>query len=479
MIKSDLIHIFKKLTKSDRRALKQFVRSPYFNRREEVVALYDYINKYLDATEPFLDKSLAFKVLFPTDKTYQSAPMDYAMSFLLQTIRSYLIQDELEKEVIMNRLLLHKALDNRGLHRFAQKELEATKATLQKSTLRNAAFHRAEYDILLAEYRVLSRGKRLNPLPLQPLSDALDAYYLAETLRHASAIQSHLRVADHTYSYHQPLLKAVLSESMPYHELPAVAAQYYVYHCFDDTLEIGAEESFRRLKQILENQATLFTQLELRVLYLSAINYCIRRVNMRDEQFYHEVFSLYKTGLANEALLENGVLSAVSYRNIAIMAIKVREFAWAEQFLNQYKDFLPKNDPNHWYDYYRAVWHYRQGNYDAALHILLPLKFNEPTFNMDARCLLIEIYYQNSETSLLESMLESTKMYLLRHSDIGYPRENYENFIKYLKKILHVKPYEKAEFAKLKAEIESIIYIYDKEFFINILNAKITKEYKK
>jgi hypothetical protein len=474
MIKSDLIQIFKKMTKQDRRNLRQFVRSPYFNRREEVILLYDHIHKCLDTEEPVLDKEKVFDIIFPKVTAYSSAQMDYTMSFLLQAIRSYLIQDELEKDVISNRLRLHKALDSRGLHKFAQKELEATKMALQQSTFKNAGFHRLEYDILLSEYLVLARGKRSNHLPLQSLSDALDAYYLAETLRIATEMQSHVRVTARPYK--QPLLKPVLQHYERYREQPAVAAYYLVYHCFDDTSIEVAENNFRQLKIILEKQAHLFPPVELRSLYLSAINYCIRRVNMHHTQYYAEILSLYKTGLINGALMENGILSTFSYRNIAVIAIKLGEFQWTAQFLEQYRMMLPEKDRKNWYEFYQAVMHYKQGNFSIAMDLLRPLKFNEASFNLDARCMMMQIYYQISETNLLDSLLDSTKMFLLRHDDVGYVKEGYDNFVKYLKKIVQLKPTDLAERAKLKSEIESVKYIHDKDFFRTIL---APKEFKK
>jgi hypothetical protein len=476
MIKSDLIQIFKKLTKQDRRALRQFVRSPYFNRRAEVILLCDYIDKQLDLTQPNWDKEAVFKNIFPTESTYLAAQMDYTMSFLLQAIRSYLVQDELEKEVIENHLRLHKALDNRGLHKFAQKELQATKAAIQQTTFRNAGFHRLEYDILLAEYTVLARGKRSNILPLQPLSDALDAYYLAETLRIAIEIQSHQRVLESPHPYEQPLLNAVLPHYERYQSLPAVAAYYQVYHCFDDSFTPVAEANFRQLKLILAEQACLFPPVELRSLYLAAINYCIRWVNNYHIEYYAELLSLYKIGLNNGALLENGVLSPFSYRNIATVAMKMGHFEWTAQFLEQYRMLLPEKNRKSWYAFYQAILHYKQGNFALSLDLLRPLKFDEASFNLDARCMMMQIYYQISEINLLDFLLESTKMYLLRHDDVGYVKENYENFIKYLKKILQLKPNDVVERAKLRAEIELVTFIYDKDFFRTVLAPKEVKK---
>ncbi|NJN34401.1 MAG: hypothetical protein HC817_09275 [Saprospiraceae bacterium] len=42
---SQLLELIKSLNKHDMRELRKVVRSPYFNQREDVIQLYDFIEK--------------------------------------------------------------------------------------------------------------------------------------------------------------------------------------------------------------------------------------------------------------------------------------------------------------------------------------------------------------------------------------------------------------------------------------------------
>ena len=52
MQKSNLIFILKRLSKRDWREFRKFVRSPYFNQREDVVLLFDYLDEAIHFLPP-------------------------------------------------------------------------------------------------------------------------------------------------------------------------------------------------------------------------------------------------------------------------------------------------------------------------------------------------------------------------------------------------------------------------------------------
>ena len=52
MQKSNLISILRRLSKRDWRELRKFVRSPYYNQRDDVVKMFDYIDEALRDLPP-------------------------------------------------------------------------------------------------------------------------------------------------------------------------------------------------------------------------------------------------------------------------------------------------------------------------------------------------------------------------------------------------------------------------------------------
>ena len=68
MNNSTLIQLFKSLDKADRRQLRKVVTSPFFNQKEDVTALFNYIDKHLEAGAPKLMKEKAFAAVYPKQK---------------------------------------------------------------------------------------------------------------------------------------------------------------------------------------------------------------------------------------------------------------------------------------------------------------------------------------------------------------------------------------------------------------------------
>ena len=150
MTSSPLFDIFKHLTKQDRFALKDFVRSPFHNKREDVVLLFDYIDKHFTDLSPehregvgdgqFWGKERVYKAIFPEKKTYDDKAMRYTMSFLLKCIRQYLICNELKNNELDGEMKLNRALRQRTADKAYQKNLSESYQSLETQPLRNAEF---------------------------------------------------------------------------------------------------------------------------------------------------------------------------------------------------------------------------------------------------------------------------------------------------------------------------------------------------
>ena len=69
------------------RELQKFVRSPYFNQREDVILLFDWIHKSLNGKVPNLSKEKVFFEIFP-NKKYNDVLMRQMMSYLYKIIQS-------------------------------------------------------------------------------------------------------------------------------------------------------------------------------------------------------------------------------------------------------------------------------------------------------------------------------------------------------------------------------------------------------
>ena len=462
MYNSTLIQLFKNLERNDRKQLRKFVRSPYFNTREDVITLFDYIDKHIDtggAPKMAKEKAFAFvykKQAFDVDALY------YTMSYLTQLILKYLAINELEQDTPQYNHFLNKALRFRGADKIYEKTLSEAKKHIENKPLRNAQYHFHSYHIRSEEFEARHRLKRSGDFELQEMTNDFHFYSIAEILRLAYGLASHQSIAKK--EYYQPLLNSVLSVAKEHLDIPAIAAHYYA--CKTQSGEDTEGGYFQKLKNEITEKQKLFTETELRDLLTVAINYAIRRQNSGERSYTWEAIILYRWGFDNQIFFDNGVLSPYDYRNTLQLALKIEEYDWAEKFLNDFKPFLPEKERDNIYKYNLAIFHFRKNSYTQAMSLLQEVNLKEPLFNLDARRLLARIYFELNEFSALDSHIESSKIYLHRQKEIGYGKEAYSNFFKFLERLLKLEGKTLEARQKLQEEIQHTQLIAEKEWLL-------------
>jgi hypothetical protein len=475
MKESQLLKTFNCLTLKDRRALRQFVNSPFHNTREDVILLFDYLDKNRDTLNRDLSKETVFKTVFKgnTEGVFDLKKLNYTLSFLDNLIREYLIFNQLQSDTVELDVLLHKAFMERGADKLAEKTLMVARQNFNTQTLKNAKVHFQDFTWHTIHYEQSSRKERSDDTSLQESTEAFTDFTIAETLRQACAMLSQQAFSKRTYRL--PLLDAALNiASLKVENVdtktdasPAVFAYFHAYQSLtkeeDETAQYAHFQSF---KTILENNWQQFPAKEMHGLYVLAINFCLKKINRGHRQFEKEVLSIYKIGLQNHLLFENNQLSPYTYKNAMMAALKVGEMDWASQFLEEYKTHLPMRDRENLFQYNKAIYFFRNNDYSSAMQLLQTVNLREVLFNLDARRLLARVYFELKEYNALDSLIESSKIYLHRQKDIGYHREMYLNFFKILE-ILLKKEDKKSEV--LRGVIEDMKYLAEREWLLSTL----------
>jgi hypothetical protein len=251
----------------------------------------------------------------------------------------------------------------------------------------------------------------------------------------------------------------------------AVLAYFHAYQSLSkDDDAVAQYAHFQELRTILEQNWQQFPTEEMRGLYLLAINFCIKKINRGDRQFEREVLGIYKIGIENRLLFENNQLSSYTYKNAMMAALKVGETAWASQFLDDYKPFLASNDREMIYKYNKALYFFRNNDYNSAMQLLQTVNLKEVLFNLDARRLLARIYFELKENAALDSLIDNSKIYLHRQKSIGYHREMYLNFFKVLEILLKMDVKADAStIEKLSIQIKETQYLAEREWLLEKL----------
>jgi hypothetical protein len=466
MLSSQLMQLVKSLTKHDLREMRKVVRSPYFNQREDVILLYDFIEKNIATSKADFSKEKVFKTIFP-NKKYDDTYLRQIMSYLYKIIQNYLITEGVLQDDMSSTLHLLQAYQKKNIDKLIEKQIEQSIYFIENQQLKNALFHYSKYNIRIEEYEYFRNKNRSGELHLQSLSDELDYFYLSERLRQSCILFAH---QTHTKQhYNQPFIESIVTILEKIIDNVPISVSVYFY-TYKTLVEPENEQHFQYLKKIIIENGRMFSELELKDIYVLATNYCIRRLNNGEKQYALEILTLYKGRIKDNVLLENEILPYYTYKNVLTAALKVEEYAWAETFLNDFKQYLPEKERENIFEYNLALYYFRVGKYKEAMPLLQKVNLNDVLYNLDARRLLARIYYEQNEINPLMSLIESAKVYLHRQKGIGYHHEMYANYFRFMDKMLKIDMKNANARKILRGEVEKTQLLAERDWLLQVLS---------
>ncbi|MCK6690891.1 MAG: hypothetical protein L6Q97_02185 [Thermoanaerobaculia bacterium] len=460
MEKTLLWEAFARLSKSELREFDQFARSPFFNRKAQLIALAAYLRHCVE-TDKTPKSREAFEAVYPGIE-YDDQKLRLANSDLLELLEHYWIYCEKFADPERNKIRLAGAYRKRNLPKHAQIALREVRRDRERQACRHAEHFDDLHRIELEQFQSASAAKRYEAFNLQEISDLLDITYIARKLRHVCLARSHQAVFKTEYRF--GLLDAIFEhvETEELLRIPAIALYFHACHFLADP---AAETYFIRFRETLSNFADRFPPEELRSLYLLAINYGVKKSNETGgKSWYRITFELYREALDRELLLENGLLSRFAFHNIVGVAIRLQEVAWAEEFIHRYKSYLERGFRESTFSLNMARVAYTRQDYKAALLYLQRADYKDFINSLNAKTLQLKIYYETGETDLLESHLDSMNNYIRRQRAVGYHRENYLNIVRFTRALLRRSP---GDADKLRRQIASEPVLTEKEWLLS------------
>ncbi len=462
---------FSTLQKSEVRDLDRFVRSPFFNRKEQLPRLFDYLRDCLENRHTPSPEA-SFLAAYP-NAVFDGQKMRLAHSDLLELLEHYWMYREKFADADRAKIRLASAYRKRNLPKHAHIALREARQSRERQPWRHAEHFDDLHRVELEQFQSASAANRYEAFNLQVISDLLDTTYIARKLRHVCFSLSHQAVFKTQYRF--GLLEAIFShvETEDLLRFPAIALYFHACHFLADP---AAETHFFRFRETLSNAADQFPPEEVRALYLLAINFGIKKSNeTSDLAWYRATFGLYHEALDRQLLLENGVLSRFAYNNIVGVAIRLREVAWAEAFIYRYKSALERKHREASFSLNLARVAYTRGDYGAALLHLQRADYKDFINSMNAKTLQLKIYYETAEFDALDAHLQSMHTFILRQRAAGYHRENYLHIVRFTRALLRLHPHQPAEIANLRQQIETEPALSEKEWLLEQVG-KISKK---
>jgi len=476
MFSKKLSSLLETFSKTDLNRFRRYINSPFFNENEDLIKLFDIIDGHLRQKNRVngkqLNKKDVWKKLFGK-KAYQDGQLRRLSSELTRHAFRFLSLQAFEEDAIAGHRYLMPLLSDRKLHKHFQGVVRQAQRQQEKSERRDAVFHHHQYELDKLNHIHIERGgEKVGELQHLKAADYhLDAYYLTQKLRHYCDALYYQK--DALFYNKKASSKSTRIELPPsfldyvadsrYMAEPSVKAYYLVSQML---LNPEEETYFHQLKSFLKKQVKTFDRLELYNLYIFLNNYCTdTKINLGRQDYIGELFDLFKSMLDKELILDSGVLNPQYYKNIITVGLHLKKFDWVEQFIQDYTGKLPEENQENALNYNLAKVYFHKKDYDRVIEQLREVEYRDLIYALGGKQILLKTYYEQGEFLVLDSLIESFRIYLQRNRKISKEvRQQYLNVLRFVKKLSRIMPGDKKAVRKIREQIEACEELADRKW---------------
>jgi hypothetical protein len=455
----------------------KFLRSPYIQEHRGILRLADFIeaNRLETIGQEPLERSNLYCYIFE-NQIYDDLKLRHLLSDALRLLEEFVAVEKFYDDrhyLELNKLHYYK---DKGL----DKHFVGLERQMRADMLKNDVFgsEYMYYKKFLLERELnqylADREGRKGKINVTNASQALDDFFILQKLRYGCMQANYGKVFSASFQLFllEEILDFVASKDLSHQ--PLIMAYYQSLMMFkypDD------ERYFFELKEVLHKDSPHFDQTHNVELFKFAQNYCIGKANMGKKTYLQELFDLFQTSLSHNIALVNGELSPSNFKNMVTVACHLGKFDWAQEFIGRYSAFLPEDQRNNSVTMNTALLYWSTRKLSDAARLLSRVEFDDPFYALDAKSLLLKIYFEQDEKEVLFSFCESFRMYLKRNKLVSKAHINsYNNLISFTVKLIKLKPEQREKFDKIKKDIQEIKLLNNKGWLIEQVQ-KMDKDY--
>ncbi|MCB0518246.1 MAG: hypothetical protein H6577_20865 [Lewinellaceae bacterium] len=453
MQNSKLYSILESFNKYEQNRLRKFLISPYFNKNEALVKLFDVLVNHVNAKvqEEIQKEGLWFEI-YPQN-SYDDILFRKNCSDLLKLIESFLAQQVYEENPIHQSNYLIEAVAKRKLERLYKSTMRNARRMTEQQFYKTANYYLSQYLVEKNYYDLMElEHDRTTKRNVEEILNNLDRFFIAEKLRFSCSVLSQISMVSHEYKL--LLMEEIIShvEKYDFEDVPPIAIYYQI---FLTNVNSESTEHYFNLIKLLDKYGDLFPRNEAEFIYQAALNYCMKKINQGYLDFMKEYFNLVNVLLEKEFLMTDGELSPWHFRNIVGVALRLGNYSWTEKFIEKFKTYLPEIMRENAVSYSLATLYFYQKDYSKVIQQLQTVEYDDLTYNLNSKSILLHTYYEMDEVEPLYSLMDSFRTYLNRHKDFSAAKRiHYTNLIKFTKQLTKTLPGDQKAIDKLKKEVE-------------------------
>ncbi len=476
MQNTKLIHHFKVLKESEYREFAIFLKSPFFNRNERILKLFNYIRKFKnDLSSIKLDKEVVFKKVFPRGEVFEDWKMRELMSDLTMLIEKYFVWKETEDNPVEYKTMLIKSLDRRRGDKFFFRYASSMLESLEDMPLKdmNNHFQQLQLNRMIYYHSETSKYSRKGAeLYLSSLMNNIDAHYIMTKLRYECEATAWERLRGTSFGglLSGDFVVKLSSDSVEENILMKIysmirrifkSQEYKLY-------PIIKEDALKILDGITKQEASDLMGLLINISSIASGNHPRK-----------EMLDLYKIAIRKELFIDNGYFAIEHFNNIVSLGASEVEYKWTKSFIEEYAANLPSSGDKkeNITTLYDAQLLYAQGEHNDVLYKLQQLEFDDISYGIRHYQLIIRSLYELRDISVHDKC-NSFRQYLFRKQkqeliSIIY-RESNHNFTKIVDKLADTWETFRADIKAIETMINETENLELREWLLN----KVARENK-
>jgi hypothetical protein len=444
MKNSKLIEMLRTLEPKETSRFRDFIHSPYFNKSN---SLSKFVDMVLDQSPHYRDAAIQkkefYKSLYP-GKAYQEQTMIKLMKLSVRALEQFLAYESYSNKEYEQLLYTMEAFRVRGLNtefvaigKKLEKKLETGTKDFQMLN------YNLRYEEEMENYELLNKEHR--NATLERRNNAFEIYFLSAKMKLACDVLTRQNVYGTKINIIllDEILEYIKNKKETYSDIPTICIYYYAVLTL---LYPNEEKHYFELKTHLRNSNHKLSGFELKEMYATTQNYCIRKINSGYIHFLRESLELSKEMINSGVIYDNGLISQWDYKNITSAALRLGEYDWANIFIETHKNRIHSSFKEVAYSYNLAYYYFEKKDYTKALKMLN--KFNEAVkrvsdplfediyYQIDSRALILKIYFELEENDLFYAVVDSLKLFIKRTKKISANQKaTYNNLIDFSKKL--------------------------------------------
>lgn len=442
---SKLIEILKSLRSEDFKELEKFTSSPYFTVGRDLTPFLKILKSfYPDFDHQNLNHEYIFAKLYPDKKKNKvQQTMKTLSSDLIKACKEFFKYSEFREDLNMGSYYLTNQLRKRKLYKDFEKEYKA--AIEQQKILNKGGI----IDFIDGYY--LSSVFRDYSLDRNDFENSFEYTLLSDEYISAAALMVSFMFEDIkniSEGYNLPLRYTLMNNLLENLDCDKVMEdmkinndRHYIhtliyFMIYKMNKEKDKREYFFKLKDLLIEHQNLFGQSENYVFWNILLSYC--SVN----KLKNEILWIHRHILDNNIYRKSDEedFHIILFRNIVTDNSYAGNYEWLKDFIEKYSTELHSDHRENMYNFSKAHLYFAKGEYEKALVHTGKINYDIFIFKLDARVLLLEIYFELGYYDQAFSLVDSTLHFLNYTRELSeYHKERYKGFIKAYNEILKIK----------------------------------------